>query len=165
MKLPEIKQIPEIKTVCMSTRTSLINNNTKRLWSLFMPRMQEINNKKDDHFIAVYLYPEAMGMNDFTLQTIYKTPAAVPVTNFPEILPQHMEAFIIPEGLYAVFEHKGTVSDFNKTTDYVYNKWLPESNYSLCKRPHFEILGNRYLGPNNPGSIEDVYIPITREGQ
>jgi AraC family transcriptional regulator len=62
--------------------------------------------------------------------------------------------------LYAVFKHKGATSSFHLTSDYIFNHWIPQSEYELDHRPHFEILGDQYLGPDNPESEEEVWIPI-----
>jgi AraC family transcriptional regulator len=36
---------------------------------------------------------------------------------------------------------------------------LPNSNYHLDDRPHFEILGEKYKNAD-PGSEEEIWIPI-----
>jgi AraC family transcriptional regulator len=40
-----------------------------------------------------------------------------------------------------------------------FNNGLPDSQYLLDKRPHFEILGKKYKH-NHPNSQEEVWIPI-----
>jgi AraC family transcriptional regulator len=42
---------------------------------------------------------------------------------------------------------------------YIFNTWLPKSGYQLDRRPHFEILGEKYKN-NNPDSEEEIWIPI-----
>jgi AraC family transcriptional regulator len=42
---------------------------------------------------------------------------------------------------------------------YIFNTWLPQSNYQLAPRPHFEILGEKYKN-NHPDSEEEIWIPI-----
>lgn len=156
----EITKIKKIQTVGMHCKTSLANNKTKKLWTTFMPRRNEITNKLNENFLSIQVYPPNLTMADFTTNTVYETYAAVEVDKFSDI-PGGMQPFTIPEGLYAVFEHKGTSADFEKTANFIYGEWFSTSGFILDKRPHFEIMDKRYLGPDHPDSIENVYIPIT----
>lgn len=65
------------------------------------------------------------------------------------------------EGLYAVFDYKGS-SEVHKFIQYIYTSWLPNSEYKLDHRPHFEVLGEKYKN-NDPNSEEEIWIPIQRE--
>ncbi|MEP1984886.1 MAG: GyrI-like domain-containing protein, partial [Maribacter dokdonensis] len=38
-------------------------------------------------------------------------------------------------------------------------EWIPNSEYQLDGRPHFEVLGAKYKN-NDPNSEEEVWIPI-----
>ena len=69
-----------------------------------------------------------------------------------------MEALILPSGLYAVFHYKGSSSD-NSIYQYIFGTWIPNSDYDLDDRPHFEVLGDRYKN-NDPNSEEEIWIPI-----
>ena len=100
-------------------------------------------------------------MMDFRPNTIFEKWAAIEVSQFDQI-PDSMEKFILPEGNYAVFVHKGPVSTFDETAAYIYGSWLPKSNYQLDERPHFEIMGEKYFGPMDPNSEEEVWIPIKK---
>ncbi len=143
----------------MATKTSLLQNNAKKIWSQFMPRRNSIKHKKNTSFLSIQVYPKGLDMADFTPQTEFITRAGIEVTNL-SLIPEGMDSFIIPQGLYAIFEHQGATRDFHKTSKYIYEEWLPTSGYVLDDRPHFEVLDERYLGPDHPDSIEDVYIPI-----
>jgi AraC family transcriptional regulator len=66
---------------------------------------------------------------------------------------------ILSEGLYAVFIHKGPASQGEKTFRYIFNTWLPASDYLLDNRPHFEIMGEKYKNEDSL-SEEEVWIPI-----
>ncbi len=55
--------------------------------------------------------------------------SAVPVTHF-ENVPSQMSTFELPEQLVAVFDvHQVDFDTVNKTMDYIYGYWLPNSNY------------------------------------
>lgn len=71
-----------------------------------------------------------------------------------------MDILIIPEGLYAVFVHIGTVKTFPQTMQEIYSKWIPESGYQLDVRPHLQIMKENYFGPLDPRSEEEVWVPI-----
>ena len=69
-----------------------------------------------------------------------------------------MEKFILPGGLYAVFDYKGS-SDASYIYQYIYGIWIPNSEYVLDARPHFEVLGEKYKN-NDPTSEEEIWIPV-----
>jgi AraC family transcriptional regulator len=55
--------------------------------------------------------------------------------------------------------HKGAASDGPKTFQYIFGTWLPDSEYLIDNRPHFEILGEKYKN-EDPTSEEEIWIPI-----
>lgn len=143
----------------MSSKTSLIVNNARKLWSTFMPRRAEINHSLNENFLSIQVYPKGFEMTDFTPETEFITRAGIEISEVSTI-PDRMELFVIPEGNYAIFKYTGSTKEFHKTASFIFEKWLPSSEYSLDDRPHFEILDHRYLGPDHPDSIEDVCIPV-----
>ena len=156
MRTPEIKTIQAKKMMGMRMQMSLIDNKTGALFRTFMPRRKEIMNLVSKGTYALQQYD----FKSFTPQTIFEKWACVDVSDFDTILDE-METFTLESGTYAVFIHKGTTSDFMKTMQYIVEEWLPSSNYEVDNsRPHFEYLTEKYLGPNNPDSEEEVWIPI-----
>lgn len=154
---PEIITITEKKMLGMRLEMSLVDNKTGDLFRKFMPRKKEIINTLSNGVYALQQYD----FNTFNPQTIFEKWACVEVSDF-ENTPSKMETFILKSGLYAVFIHKGTVKEFSKTMMYITQQWLPNSTYKIDNsRPHFEYLGEKTLGPNNPNSEEEVWIPIT----
>jgi len=159
MNAPKIHEVNTRKMIGMDIETSLSDNKTRDLWKGFMPRLGEIQNKTGTDFFSIQEYDKDFNMAVFTPMTMFKKWAAVEVSDF-ENAPEGMKNFILPGGLYAVFRHHGTVSAFRQTAQYIYGQWLPASIYAIDNRPHFEILDKHYLGPDNPDSEEDVWIPI-----
>src|SRR5690606_22833685 len=94
---------------------------------------------------------------DFNPTNEFDRWATVEVADFDNV-PIDMETFILPSGLYAVFEYQGLSTD-NSIFQYILGKWLPESEYDLDDRPHFEVLGEKYKN-NDPSSEEEIWIPI-----
>ena len=137
---------------------SLLDNQTQTIWQLFMPRLKEIKNAVSADLFSLQNYPDDYFTN-FTPETIFTKWAAVEVKNF-ENIPEGFEKLEIPSGKYAVFLHKGNTEMFAKTAQYIYTEWLPNSGFQLDNKPHFEVLGDNYLGHENPESEEEVWIPI-----
>ena len=153
---PKIVEIQEKKMLGMRLEMSLVDNKTGDLFRKFMPRRMEIGSTVSEGTYALQQYD----FKSFTPQTIFEKWACVEVNDFNSI-PNEMEIFIIKSGLYAVFIHKGTTKGFMKSMQYIVQDWLPNSSYTIDNsRPHFEYLGNKYVGPNNPNSEEEVWIPI-----
>ena len=153
---PKIIDIKEKKMLGMRLEMSLVTNKTEDLFRKFMPRRKEIKTIISDGTYALQQYD----FKSFTPQTIFEKWACVEVNDF-EFVPDEMETFTIKSGLYAVFIHKGTTTDFMKSMQYIVQDWLPNSSYAIDNsRPHFEYLGNKYVGPNNPDSEEEIWIPI-----
>lgn len=156
---PRIQTKAERYFVGMNIKTNLLENKTHELWSNFMPRKKKINSIKGDALFSMQEYPSGLAMTDFTPQTIFTKWAAVEVSSLDN-LPEGMNSLIIPESKYAIFSHKGPASTFHLTAQYIYSQWLPSSGYSIPDLPHFEVMGDKYLGHDNPATEEEVWIPI-----
>lgn len=77
-----------------------------------------------------------------------------------DIAPKGMVEMEIPSGEYAVFTYKGKAADFTPMAIAIYSKVIPESKYKIDERPHFQIMGPKYLGPENPESEEEIWVPV-----
>ncbi len=66
----------------------------------------------------------------------------------------------IPAGNYLRFIHKGLANKVGYTYKYIYNQFLPNTNYILNKPFNFEYYGEKYSGPFNEKSESEIYIPI-----
>ena len=155
---PKIVSIPAKKLIGYSIEMSLLDNQTQTIWQLFMPRLKEIKNAVSADLFSLQNYPDDYFTN-FTPETIFTKWAAVEVKNF-ENIPEGFEKLEIPSGKYAVFLHKGNTEMFSKTAQYIYTEWFPNSGFQLDNKPHFEVLGDNYLGHENPESEEEIWIPI-----
>ncbi|MGB3150606.1 MAG: GyrI-like domain-containing protein [Maribacter sp.] len=153
---PIITQLEEKKLVGQYVTMSLAKNRTGALWSGFMPRRNEIENRVGVNFFSMQVFPTDYHLK-FNPERLFQKWATVEVTNF-ESIPEDMEVFILKTGLYAVFDYKGSSTD-PTIFQYIYNEWLPNSEYELDDRPHFEVLGTKYRN-NDPNSEEEIWIPI-----
>ncbi|MDQ3290164.1 MAG: GyrI-like domain-containing protein [Bacteroidota bacterium] len=89
------------------------------------------------------IYDSLLTQNSINPHTEFEKWAVVEVSEVKGI-PEGMETFLLPGGLYAVFIHKGPASTGEKTFRYIFENWFPSSNYLLDNRPHFEVLGEKY---------------------
>ena len=122
-----------------------------------MPRLGEIENRLGDERFSVQIYPPLFFTN-VDPNTEFEKWAAVEVAD-AAVLPDGMEAFTLPGGAYAVFDYKGSPNDTG-IFEYIFRDWLPNSEYVLDQRPHFEILGARYKN-DSADSEEEIWIPVS----
>ncbi len=126
-----------------------------QLWERFQPRMPEI--KKNQ--------PYAIGVCSPThLQIQLSSPdqfayiAALPVEAIAD-LPTGMVGAELSAGRYAVFTHKGPISEIMHTLNYIWGTWLPKGEYERREAPDFELYDDRF-DPSGKESEFDFYIPI-----
>ncbi|HET8810651.1 MAG TPA: GyrI-like domain-containing protein [Flavobacteriaceae bacterium] len=153
---PRIETITGKKLIGNHLTMSLANNKTADLWKNFMPRRKEITNNLNEDLISIQVYQPDYFKN-FKPANEFEKWAAVEVSDF-ENLPKGMETFILPSGLYAVFDYKGPAGN-PAVFQHIFQVWLPNSDYVLDDRPHFEVLGKNYKN-NAPDSEEEIWIPM-----
>ena len=153
-----IETLNEKKLVGKSERMSIVANKTSDLWRSFMSERKAIQNTVGSDLYSMQVYDSLSYFEKFNPNAEFTKFAAIEVKNF-NIIPNGFKKITINSGLYAVFLHKGPASEFPKTMQYIFGEWLPDSNYELEARPHFEKLGDRYKN-NAPDSEEEVWIPI-----
>lgn len=153
---PQIKRTAEKKLIGKKLIMSFSDYKVGELWRMFMQSRREIQNTLSNDMISMAVYKPAFFLNFNPCDTFEKW-ACVEVSSFEKI-PEGMVSFILPEGLYAVFQYKGLNTD-HSIYEYIFKDWIPKSKYSLDDRPHFEILGNKYKN-NDPTSEEEIWIPL-----
>ncbi len=152
---PRIETLPEKKLIGKRVTMSLANNKTGELWRSFMPRRREIQNNLTSELFSMQVYNGPLNLGDLNQE--FEKWAAVEVADF-DAIPDGMEAFVLTDGLYAVFHYKGSSTDTG-IFQYIFGTWLSGSSYALDNRPHFEMLGDKYKNAD-PNSEEDIWIPI-----
>jgi len=154
--LSRLEIIKEKKIVGIRLNMSLTDNKTGELWKSFMPRRKEIINNLSEDLISMAIY-KSDHFTDFKPTREFEKWAGIEVRDFEKV-PGGMETFKLDEGLYAVFDYKGSSTDMN-IFQYIFDIWIPASDYLLDDRPHFEILGEKYKNAD-PNSEEEIWIPI-----
>jgi len=156
---PKIITVDQKLLVGVSIQTSINESGMPRAWSQLMPKKKEIENSIGSNLYSIQRYDAPNSFKEFTLDTKFTYIAGIEVAAHNQI-PSGLEALTLDGGMYAIFTHKGTHAQFRNTTRYIHQEWLPKSKYALDHRNHFEVLGEKYLGQDNPNSEEDVWIPI-----
>lgn len=152
---PRLEVVKEKKLVGKRMKMSLVENKTFELWRSFMPERVKIQNSFSGDLISMRVYNEPMQLQNPGQQ--FDKWAAAEVADFSNV-PEGMECFTLPAGLYAIFEYKGLNTD-NSIFIFIFTEWLPNSDYVLDDRPQFELLGAKYKN-NDPDSEEEIYIPV-----
>src|SRR6188472_3121790 len=125
--MPRIESSGERKLIGKRMRMSLANNKTGELWRSFAPRRSEIINNLTLDLISMQVYGPTH-FADFKPTNEFEKWATVEVTDFDKV-PEDMETFTLHEGLYAVFDDKGSSSD---PTIFQYIFWDLAAQLWLC---------------------------------
>lgn len=123
-------------------------------WSLFMSEIGNIKNK----VVPEKLYQIQYWYENQDLGGMYFFIGAE-VENTADVNPQFVIK-TIPKGSYLRFIHKGLANKVGYTYKYIYNQYLPETDYKLTKSFNFEFYGEKCLGPNNENSESEIYVPV-----
>lgn len=94
------------------------------------------------------------GDNDGNIDYI----AGVEVADFSD-LPGGFARLRIPAQRYAVFTHRGHISDIRRIWKTIWAKWLPESGHEVADAPTFERYGERFDPRSGTGGFE-IWLPI-----
>jgi AraC family transcriptional regulator len=103
----------EKKLIGMRKRMSFVKYTVFELWRNFMPRRNEIKNINAD-YISLDIYNDVNFFSPFNPAYEFEKWATVEVANYDSV-PEGMETLTVPSSLYAVFLHKGTSEDAQKT--------------------------------------------------
>lgn len=154
-----IIQSLEILIIGMKANMSFssISEDTGKLARQFMPRLKEVKNRVDNNTLSLQNY------NNFEYKKVSPTITfekwiGVEVSSFNEV-PEGMETLTIKTGNYLVIDFKGSLQEFVKHWNYLHAEWLPNSEYKLDNRPHFEKLSPSY-NPMNAVNEEEIWVPV-----
>ena len=154
---PRIETSVSRKLVGQKIVMSLAGNRTRELWQNFQSQKDSIPNQVGSDRYGLQVYPADYFMR-FNPTATFEKWAAVEVNDYAG-MPHSMERFELSGGLHAVFLHKGAALTAGPTYQYIYGTWLPQSEFLLDHRPHFEVLGSKYRN-DDLSSEEEIWIPI-----
>lgn len=147
---PQIVNKPAFTVVGLRLHTKPQSPEIPALWDQFVPRMDEIAHGVEPH-VSYGVMQHNREMTELTYM------AGNPVTQVDE-LPAGMSRWDIPANTYAVFE--ATLATIGQVFGYIYNSWLPSSDYQQVDAPYFERYGENF-SPDNP--VLSIYIPVTKK--
>ncbi|MCD4785990.1 MAG: GyrI-like domain-containing protein [Candidatus Eremiobacteraeota bacterium] len=158
---PKIVTKESFKVIGMERKFTLNNNTIPQLWDDFMPRFHEIKNKVNPD--VAYGICES-GDVDVTIENMSKDTefnevVCFEVSNFDDV-PDGMVTRTIPAHKYAMFTHKGELSNLSHTYDYIFGEWLTKSGYDIADNFDFELYDERFNLKDQKNSEIDVYLPI-----
>lgn len=155
---PKIQTLERKVLLGKSLEMNLIQNRTTELWKSFGPEIKNITNRQGQERFSLQVYPKNY-FDDFQPTEGFTKWAAVEVSD--EKGHPGLEYLVLEGGLYAVFDYRGIPGD-PIIFQYIYQTWLPKSEYQLADRPHFEVLGTSYQ-TGSPNSEEEIWIPIDKQ--
>lgn len=149
----------EILVVGLKADASFVNISqiTPQLARQFMPKLNEVKNRKDLFTLSLQNYSH-FDFKKFNLNETFEKWIGVEVTNLDQV-PKDMQTLSIISGRYLVIDFKGSIPDFIKFWQNIHSGWLPNSEYKLDNRPHFERLPPSY-SPMREINEEEIWIPI-----
>jgi len=74
-------------------------------------------------------------------------------------VPPELSCVAIPAQRYAVFTHRGHVSDLRRTTQAIWNDVLPRAAFRVALGPDFELYDTRF-DPGSGRGVVELWIPI-----
>jgi AraC family transcriptional regulator len=133
-----------------------MQDRTPDLWRSFMPHRNTVVARSGDGFISMQVYPQGPAQVADPKAAFTKW-AMVEVEN-NERSTEGMQPYTLQGGEYAVFDHHGPATDMS-TVMYIFQQWLPNSEYELDDREHFERLPEGY-SPMDSDAREEFWIPV-----
>ena len=74
-------------------------------------------------------------------------------------VPVGMTAQAVNAHAYAVFVHVGAMAGLTQTVGWIYDAWLPESNYERDEDLYFEYFDDRFQ-PGSRDSVVFLWVPV-----
>ena len=148
-----------LKVVGMKIHTSIKENSIPQLWNDFIVRMDELNEVSvPDCSLGICLNETVTEFNENSTFDYL----ACRVVKDNSTIPTGMEYREIPTQLVAVFTHMGSLDSLIETYYYIYDKWLPESEYKLIDADEIEWYDSRFKFGEKDSQM-DIHIPITKK--
>ncbi len=149
---PKFVTKPAFTVVGLKSHGKNENNEIPETWTALMPRMEEIPVKPDSE----YSYGVCGNMTE---DGSFDYLAGFEVADDAEV-PEGMARWDVPEQRYAVFTC--TLPTVREAYDYIYNTWLPQSEYEHAPGPEFEAYGETF-NYEDPESKMELFVPVVKK--
>jgi AraC family transcriptional regulator len=151
---PEIVELDSIFLVGLVALERTSASVITELWARFPDEIDSIKNRIiPEKYYQVVFWPDQYELDGYFLM------CAVEVSDLNSIN-HNLVGKYIPPARYLRFIHKGLSCKVGLTYKYIYESWLPKSDYRLPFSYNFELYGEKCLGPDNPESESEIYIPV-----
>lgn len=150
MQTPQIIDYPAVRLIGMRWHCQ-DQGTIAEMWQRFVPREQEIR--------PLAPIMGTFGVCEPLADGLWQYLAGLPVTEETTI-PDGMHEVRIPARRYARVEHHGTVATLPETFRAALSEWLPAAGLHADEGIEFEFCGERFLGPQHPQSVVEIYIPL-----
>jgi len=159
----EIKKKEYYKALMEGQKDRYSDKELINTWTVFFLECIQnlIQNQVSTDLISMQIYDKSFDFNKFNPNIEFVKWAALEVSDF-ENIPENLETYILKGGLYAVFHYVGSSEFAAEIFNYIFNTWIPQSEYNIDQREHFEILGEKYKN-NDSNSEEEIWIPIIKK--
>ena len=148
-----------LKVVGMKIHTNIEENRIPQLWNDFIARMDELDKiAVPDCSLGICLNETG---SEFQEDSMFYY-MVCKVVKDDRVIPSGMEYHEISSQLVAVFTHLGSLDTLSETYDYIYDKWLPESEYKLFTADEIEWYDSRFKFGEKDSQI-DIHIPIIKK--
>jgi AraC family transcriptional regulator len=126
-------------------------NDIGPVWRRFLPREHEIAQRTE----AGVSYGVCTALPDGMLRYV----AGVAVAEDAAV-PEGMVKFQVPAQKYGVFTHRDVVARVGETFRTIHTRLLPKLGLRAHAGVELERYDARFLGPDDPASETDLYIPV-----
>lgn len=121
-----------------------------KIWDAFVPRMNEIQHRAEQHLCFGVM--DNFNHDKYDFDYI----ASASVTN-ADNLPEGMSSMTVPKQEYAVFDT--TLQTIGETFHNIYQTWLPASDYVRAEGAEFELYDESF-NPEEGKFHISVWIPV-----
>ncbi len=150
-------EIIELGAICLIGMQTLVREDFSiitRLWYRFHEIYHQIDNRiLPEKFIQLSYIDETSDLKQFYCMV------AVESENLERVEGMFI-AKTLPSAQYLRFIHKGRSDKVELTYKYIYQTYLPKSEYKLTLPYEFEYYGDNFCGPENEDSESEIYIPL-----
>jgi AraC family transcriptional regulator len=149
----------ELKLIGLGTRfiSILLPNKPEpnpipALWASFIQQICTIKNSSDPYeaYGVIEMLPDSKDEMFYMASTRVDDFTAVP----PGMISRQ-----IPAARYALFTHKGPLTQLEETMKFIYVTWLPKSGIHLRNAPHLEHYDHRFKLDSDQSEF-DILLPV-----
>lgn len=153
---PIIVETEEVNLAGIRGTTTLTDNCLPHLWEQFLLLREKYSCIKADGYSVCEtdraVYSEA---GDVVFSVMIGSPGKC-FASLPDVLIHKT----IAAGKYAIFTHRGSLGNLDKTYAYIYGTWLLSGKGQLDEREDFEVYRSKIIAYDHPENVVEIYIPV-----